>query len=705
MVNVTYFNNEQKSTVFGYIAQLSESDTAYRNAVHICPTNAENWYNWGRYFEKRLSSSSMHGPKVVENMFISFLNAAIYTRKKDSFRMFLKCIKHFRHEKETSIGEYLRKCILSLDIQAFSNFCSFFIEDVVENDRYCSEVCLRRLSHLVPQVVLRLARIQIERLSSPALLGTKNEAAVEKLQHIISNSKFGSPREQLGLTMITSLCKKKVVFTLEETTYALLDSIFSTAASQIEGKVPSFDLKKTVERAADVMRTSSWNPSLLRDFLEDFTSGTMGLVELALKTYKWMDIIENILQTYISGGRINIGISSLVRGLGDFRILMFGYHEHCECPSKVYIDHFRPTSTFYISRQLLTRSLTIVGSDGREYVYAVMMAGTGHCGLENKVVTLANLINKLLRRKPEFFYTDFGFKKALGFTADVNLVEITEPVIVFGSLLENYLFKKATTPKKIFFEYLEAVENISGSKMYPGLERMSEILDPYGDASGRREKSTEGGAGTPHEEVDGAHGNPDASRGQADFPVIVNNNALPSRDLKLRAFRKMLQMFDKDILSRGLEDVYGDSHTYLMFKKKSILSYTLVSTFYYALFIHQHHPNRIGINLFSSSLIVSNIVPFTPDDNDYFRITQNIRDLYKEEGLEGVFVPFSHKLAVFLREEEFVKDFVEVFFRQSYAGVSERLGSIVNGGVKKVMNESSSPENLCTRDVLWHPWF
>lgn len=701
MVNISYFNDEQKSTILGFAGEFEEADTAYKNAIYVCPTNGTNWGMWGRFFERRLVPGEEADLKVVENIFICFLNAVVYTRKKNGFKKFMKCMKYFRYESMVNIGMYLRDNIDSIDFQVFSRFCSFFIEDVAENSGYCSETCLRKLGSHIPQTVLRLVKIQIDRLLSPALMNKKNEAVIEKLQGIISQSKFENSREQLDLMMITSFCKKRIVFTLEETTYALLDSIFSTAASQIEGKVSFFDLKKTIRRATDVIKTSNWNPKLLNDFLRDFSGETMSLVELGLKTYKWMNIIENILQTYITSREIDMGISNLARNLGDSKILMFGHHEYCSCANKIYIDHFRPASTFYINKQLLIRSLTIIGSDGREYVYAMMMAGSNHHGPGDKVVMLTEMIDMLLRERPEFFYTDFQFKKALNLTPDIDLVEITEPIIVFGELLDNHLFKTSRTSKKMFFEYLKTIESLSDKRMYPGLERMAEFVDIRDQGTqkvdgcniykGEREGTS----------LDGRVGE---NRAEEEL-VILNNNSFPTKEVRLKAFKKMLQIVGNDILAREFKDVYGDGHSYFLFKKKNIMSYTLVSTFFYAMSINQHHPSRIAVNVFSSTLTVSNVLPFTPGDNDYFRITQNITELYKEEGLEGVFVPFSQKFGMFMKKEEFIEEFVNVMFKRDYAEISKRIGHILDGGVKSLMNRSTDPENLCMRDVLWHPWF
>jgi hypothetical protein len=686
MVNMGYFSDEQKSTIFGYIAQFSESDSNYKNSIHICPSNAENWYNWGRYFEKKDGND----PRVIENIFIAFINAAVHTKKKNAFKMFIKCMKYFKHESEVDIARHLRDSINSIDYQAFSPFSSFFIESLVGTGSPCAEICLYKLGQHIPQTVFRLIKIEIERLVSLAAQGERNDAVIRKLHEILNKSRFETSREQLGLTMIMSICKKKIVFTLEETVYALLDSIFSIAALQIENKISTSDLKKTVQRVVEVTKTSSWNASVYSDFRQDFCCESMNIVELALKTYKWMDVIENILKTYATNRYIDLSISSLVNGLSDFRILMFGYHEHMHRSSKIYIDHFRPSTTFYISNQLLTRSLTIVGSDGRDYVYAVRMAGSGYGTAEKKIRILADLISSELKERHDFFHANFNFKSVLNFTPDVNLVEVTEPVSMFCDMFGNHLFASSRAPKRILFEYLKIVEDITGEKMYPGLERQAEFLRPQT-------------IGTEHA-LDATTTLAPRSA-ETTTLVIVDNNVHPTKATRLKAFKKMATTISKDILCTGFSEVYGNSHTYFLFKKKSILSYTLVSTFCYAFFINQHRPCHVGVGLFSSNIVLRSILPFTQGNSDYFRLTQNIQHLYKEEGLDGVFVPFSHKLAVFLREEEFVREFVETFFTRNYADVVKRLEGVMDGKVREIMNMSTDPESMCMRDILWHPWF
>lgn len=685
MVNVGYFTDEQRGTVFGYIARFGESDSSYRSAVHICPTNSWCWFNWGQYLERKAGESAEATQSAIENIFVAFLHAAVYSRSRDAFKPFIRCLRYFEYERKVDISRHLRESIRFLSYHALSWFCCFFIGEIVEKGSTCSELCLDKLCHHIPQAALRLAQVQIDRLLSPALHTERSEASARRLQSILGRSRFESSREQLGLTVITSFFKKKMVFTLEETAYALLDSIFSTAASQIEGKIPAFDLRKIVQRVISVAKASCWNPDLLDSLLDDFSCESMTLVELALKTYRWLEIIENILRTYVFKGAADVGITGLTRRLGGFRVLMFGRNEYREHTSRVYIDHFRPAPALCVNRQLLTRSLTAVGSDGKDYVYSVTVAGSGHRASECNVSVLAELIDLELELRPDFYSTLIDTPRPVNLTSDVDLVAVPEPVVFFGDLLEDYLFKTQRTPKKILFEYLAAIEELSGEKMYPGLERLYEYVD-------QRSPHHIGRRSTEH------------AVESTEAPAILGNNKLPTKQLRLKAFRKITGIIRKNVLSDGFEELYGDSHTFFVFKRKSIQSYALVSAFAYAMFMHQHHPSRVGIGVFSAKVALSSVLPFTPDENDYFRLTQNIQHLFREEGLEGVFAPLAHRFAVFMNGEDFVKVFIELMFRRSYSEVASRLSAMSSGKIREIMNESSDPENLCMQNILWHPW-
>lgn len=532
--------------------------------------------------------------------------------------------------------------------------------------------------------------------------------------------------------MISNICDKKMSFTSEQSAYAILDSSFTNIVFEIENDGSGFDIKGLLFRLIGLVCNSYWDKYLLDSFLDDFLLKKISAVEFALKAYKWLEIIENIIKTYNWNSNIDLTDSFLVYNLLDYDILLFGDQEFSENPNKIFIERFAPISSFLFTKQLMTRNLDILGSDGKIYHYMLKQNGIADFCTESKAILLMNYIEKEFKMDPRLVNSNFCFKRMHSFSYKIDLIEIRESVELFGNSFEQFLFKSHRTSKKLFFEYLLNMELFSPDVLFKGIEKIwnyvprwegSEEFDCIinGKFASNEdmesltieeayEESLDAGV---LEHSDSATENTRFEDKSDNFgikidllPIIVKENVAPTMELKLKSLQKICKIVDENILAKSLQQFYCTGDSYFLFKKKSLNNFASATGFLHAMSIQQCFPNRIGLGLSTGDLMVADLFPFSlQTKNDYFRMTKNVKYFYKEEGLKGIFVENCNLLGNFLTENDFIKDFVEVLIKMDVDSVMKKSEELKEANVKQLINKSADPENLCMMGALWHPWF
>ncbi|KCZ75310.1 hypothetical protein H311_03715, partial [Anncaliia algerae PRA109] len=424
----------------------------------------------------------------------------------------------------------------------------------------------------------------------------------------------------------------------------------------------------------------------------------------------WLSIIENILNTYISSHDLDLSTCRLIDNLLEYELVLFGKNEF---NNKVLIDHFLPISTFYMTERLMSRTLTIIGSDGKEYLYLTQKNQKNQFLYEESILGLLELLSKDLKNSVKCFNCKLNYKSIIYFSPNFDLLLFEEPFILLSIIYEENMKKSL---RKMILDYLKIMERVSGCRI-KGLENMDVFMDEeyINDKIGNciDNKSNHIKESKEDSNYDESNDNlcimndlkNESSTLKKDTNVNseLYGNTVITKEHRLKAFNKIQKSIDNKILLKGFTELYGSSAKFFLFRKKFTANYAALSCVNKVFKFLQLIPAFTGLSLFSGTLKVT-IFDLEHTSNELYRLSPNMVNLMGKEGLEGLFISSSDSFSKFLLENEFIKDFLELFTKLSYSEFKGRLDDLVDGKVKNIIEKSMNPNELCDVDIAWYPW-
>ncbi|RVD90697.1 PIK-related kinase [Tubulinosema ratisbonensis] len=731
--NISYFNNDQRGIILYYIAKLERNNTNFNNAAQLCNTNSKNWNEWGIFLQETNGE--------IENICASFIKAAMYATK-ENYKYFVKCVKYFNDDK---MYEILKENINFIDPSAYISLIPSLEAKVTENRNKCARLCLVKLGEVIPQTCFRRFKTYASSNSDNNSTSTQkkenissNETSKEKktcsgqlhpLEEVYNEIKFETNKCKLGLVMIISLCSSRILITHEQLAHSCLERIFYSCPNKFIHK--NIDLTNTFTRMFKCVNLTNWNSNLINDFLSDFENYMDGERDspsvLMLKCYKWLNTIENILRTYISSHDLDLSTCRLIDNLLEYELVLFGKDEFRD---KIFIDHFLPTSTFYMSEKVMSRTLSIIGSDGKEYLYLTQNNQDSQSLYEETMIVLINYLSLDLKSTNKCYQASLNYKTVVTFANNFDLIFFEEPFVILGVIYEESLKKSL---RRLFIDYLIALQEVSNIKL-DGFENVDKYINApveeeiYCEESNLKNESNSkndildepGNIVFIYKEKDrnsknvlslesGVYLRDYLKRLQADDSLSIDANheffgeASFTNEHKLKAYKKICNEIDDKLLFKGFTDIYGKSDKFFRFRKKFTINYAFLAIYSRMIKFIQLSPFFTGICLFSGSIKILSF-DLNHNSSSLLRLSPNVVNLISKEGLEGLFVSTADNFLKFIFESEFAKDYIDNLTFLSYEDAKADLERFMDGKIVKLIEKSMNPEELCKRDISWYPW-
>ncbi|KAK1351044.1 hypothetical protein LUQ84_000317 [Hamiltosporidium tvaerminnensis] len=318
-------------------------------------------------------------------------------------------------------------------------------------------------------------------------------------------------------------------------------------------------------------------------------------------------------------------------------------------------------------------------------------------------------------------------KLAIRISYKIRLVSFRQSYFFLDDILNEWCTRIGYSYHYLAIKYMKYVDELAGRAVFFGCENDEDVGCSISVVNSNEIENN----------GDNGEGRGDGKQPEDCFMNIRNSSGdRLSSELKLGAYRKMVEFVSDSILKDRFLDYCGDFDVYFSFRKNFGVSFGSISWFIYMLGAYNREPSKLAIGLCDGSYYSLDVVPcleekyiFKNNESVNVRLTPNIQKFLGKEGVEGQMVSLFYNYSVFVKRgclsdliyvvinedasfsEQlfFYKGLDEekrIGFEKNIRVVMERMDMCCDGKkLLKMLNSSMDPENLCLMPLSWHPWY